>query len=82
MNDNHIDVIAHAIAGFVNGRSAPPLLSDEFAEIMAAIASIKGDDFHLIGNHATTILLERMKAGMDAERESQLLRAVFGDRPN
>lgn len=71
---NHIDTIAHAIANFVNGESAPPLMSAEFAEIMSAIASIKADDFHVIGSHATTILLERMQAGMVAERTLQVMR--------
>lgn len=77
---NHIDTIAHAIAGFVNGESAPPLMSAEFAEIMVALASIKTDDFNVIGSHAVTILLERMQAGMDAEKDLKLIRAVFGDR--
>ena len=76
---NHIDTIAHAIAGFVNGESAPPLMSAEFAEIMVALASIKPDDFHTIGTHATAILLERLQAGMDAERTLQVMRG--GDNP-
>jgi hypothetical protein len=77
---NHIDTIAHALANFVNGESAPPLMSTEFAEIMSAIASIQPEDFHLIGNHATAILLERMQAGMAAEKDLRLTRAMFGDR--
>ena len=80
---NNIDTIAHAIASFVNGESSPPLMSAEFAEIMAAIASIKPDEFHTIGTHATAILLERLQAGMVAERALQLMRG--GDnimRPN
>lgn len=76
---NHIDTITHAIAGFVNGRAAPPMMSDKFAEVMTAIASIQPDDFHLIGNYATAILLERMQAGMNSEKDLRLMRAI-GDR--
>lgn len=76
---NNIDTIAHAIASFINGESAPPLMSAEFAEIMAALASIKPDEFHTIGTHATAILLNRMQAGLDAERT---LKVMFGgDNP-
>ena len=76
---NHIDTIAHAIASFVNGESAPPLMSAEFAEIITALASVKPEDFHLIGNYATAILLERMQAGMVAERTLQVMRG--GENP-
>lgn len=76
---NHVDTIAHAIASFVNGESAPPLMSAEFAEIMAAIASAQPEEFNAIGTHATAILLERMQAGMVAERALKLMRAI-GDR--
>lgn len=76
---NNVDTIAHAIASFVNGESAPPLMSAEMAEIMAALASIQPDDFHLIGNYATAILLERLQAGIVAERALILMRG--GDNP-
>lgn len=76
---NNVETIAHAIANFINGESAPPLMSAEFAEIMAALASIQPDDFHLIGNYATAFLLERLQAGMVAERALQLMRG--GENP-
>lgn len=75
MNTNNTDTIAHAIASFVNGESAPPLMSAEFEEIMAALASIKPDEYHTIGTHAAGILLNRMQAGMVAERT---LKVMFG----
>ena len=72
---NHIDVIAIAIAGLVNGESAPPMMSSEFLEIMAALASVKQADFESIGQHATTILLERMQASIVTERALKIMRS-------
>jgi len=74
MNPN-VNVIANSIASFVNGESAPPMMSQEFMEIMAALASLKQADFQSIGYHAITILLERMKAGMVAERALKIMRS-------
>ena len=77
--NSHADVIATALAGFVNGESAPPMMSSEFTEIMAALASLKQADFEAIGQHATTILLTRLQAGMEAERTLKVMRG--GDNP-
>ena len=74
-----IDIIATALAALVNGEAAPPMMSPEFMEIMAALASVKKEDFEAIGQHATTILLERMQAGMVAERTLKIMRG--GDNP-
>ena len=66
---NHIDTIAHAIASFVNGESAPPLMSAEFATIISALASIKPDEFHTIGTHAE--LLAYIAAWAPGPKEGQ-----------
>ena len=72
--NSHIDAIATALAGLVNGESAPPMMSSEFLEIMGALANVKQADFEAIGQHATTILLERLQSGMEAERTLKVMR--------
>jgi len=69
----NIDVIARSIASFVNGESAPPMMSPEFMEVMTALAGLKTSDFQAIGTNAAMILLFRMQAGMVAERTLKII---------
>ena len=67
-------IAADLLEHLINGESAPSLDSPEFPAVIAAIASLGPDDFHAIGTRATLILLDRLSAGMNAERTLKIMR--------
>ncbi len=70
----NIELIESVLEQLINGESAPAMDSPEFPATMVAIASLRPDDFHAIGARATLILLDRLAAGMDAERTLKIMR--------
>ena len=69
-----LDIIETAFAKLAFGETQPSFESPEFASLMAAIKSLSSDEYRRVGEVALVILLDRMKAGMGAERTLKIMR--------
>lgn len=78
MNTN-LEIIEAALEKLANGDSQPTFTSTEFASLLAAITSVSADDHRRIGAKTLVVLLNRLQAGMTAERTLKIMRS--GDNP-
>lgn len=75
----NIEIIETALEQLIDGHSAPTFEGPHFANLIDAIKSFPPAEYHLIGARTLTILLDRLLAGMVAERTLQVMRG--GENP-
>lgn len=75
----NIEIIETALEQLIDGHSAPAFEGPQFASLIDAIKSLPPAEYHALGAKTLQVLLDRMSAGMNAERVLQKMRDGNGD---
>lgn len=70
----NIEIIETALVNLANGTAQPSFESPEFIELVLEIRGVSAADYQLVGARALQILLERLQAGMQAERFVRIIK--------
>lgn len=71
----NIEIVEKNLRRFVFGEAAPAYLEPEFNALLVAIRSLSAHETNQIGSKALTAMLDRMAAGMEAEKALKIMRA-------
>ena len=70
----NIEIVEKSLRKFIFGEAAPAYLDPEFQTLLIAIKSLSAHETGQIGSRALAAMLDRLSAGMEAEKAVRVMR--------